>query len=178
MELRLARPSEYAAAGRVIVEAYAVLPGGQLSDDYAAELADVRRRAEEAEVYVAVDEDGDVIGSITLVPDATSPWAELLEADEAGIRMLAVRPMAQGRGLGRALLDVAVRRAADLGRTAVVLHTTPWMPAAQRLYERAGFQRFPERDWTPAPDVPLLAYRLALPAAPLRPDPTAGNLPP
>ncbi|MGH9304117.1 MAG: GNAT family N-acetyltransferase, partial [Acidimicrobiales bacterium] len=96
------------------------------------------------------------------VPDGSSPWAELLEEGEAGIRMLAVLPTAQNRGVGRALLGECVSMASRTNRMALLLHTTPWMSAAQRLYEGAGFDRFPERDWTPVPDVPLLAYRRLL----------------
>jgi hypothetical protein len=36
------------------------------------------------------------------------------------------------------------------------------MRAAHRLYERAGFVRMPERDWSPAPGTTLLAYGLAM----------------
>ena len=36
------------------------------------------------------------------------------------------------------------------------------MRAAHRLYERTGFRRLPERDWSPRPGVQLLAYSLEL----------------
>jgi hypothetical protein len=36
------------------------------------------------------------------------------------------------------------------------------MTAAHRIYERLGFTRIPERDWSPVPGVDLLAYRLDL----------------
>ena len=144
----------------MIVAAYEAIPGGHMTDDYADELSAVARRAAGAEVLVAVTDH--VLGSVTFVPDASSPWAELLEDDEAGIRMLAVLPAAQGRGVGRLLLDACVDRARALGRRAIMLHTTPWMTTAQRMYERAGFVRFEERDWLPVPEVPLLAYRLEL----------------
>src|SRR5579875_523911 len=167
MDVRPVRPHEHGKAGALIVDAYRTLPGGHLSDDYARLLADVARRAQESEVLVAVaraDEagEGEVCGCVTFVPGPTSPWAELLEPGEAGIRMLAVRPDAQGRGAGRALVGACIARARALGCKALVLHTTPWMTAAHRLYEAAGFVRFPARDWVPAPDVPLLAYRLEL----------------
>ncbi|MHB8505403.1 MAG: GNAT family N-acetyltransferase, partial [Acidimicrobiales bacterium] len=71
-------------------------------------------------------------------------------------------PAAQGRGAGSALLDACVERARAAGRTAVFLHSTPWMTAAHRLYARAGFERVPSRDWLPVPEVPLLAFRLAV----------------
>lgn len=162
LHVRLVQPGEHALAGELVVAAYRALPGGHLTDDYAEELADVERRAREAEVLVAVDDDGGVIGCVTFVPDDSSPWAELLEPGEAGIRMLAVDPRAQRRGTGRALLAACIYRAQELGRTALILHTTPWMKAAHRLYETSGFQRLSERDWVPVPGVPLRAYRLDL----------------
>jgi ribosomal protein S18 acetylase RimI-like enzyme len=77
---------------------------------------------------------------------------------EAEIRALAVRPHAQGRGVGRQLLRHVMRRAAGLGITRLVLCTEPTMRPAHRLYEQAGFDRLPDRDWSPAPDVTLLVY--------------------
>jgi ribosomal protein S18 acetylase RimI-like enzyme len=36
------------------------------------------------------------------------------------------------------------------------------MTSAQRLYERLGFRRDPDHDWSPAPDILLLGYVLDL----------------
>ena len=160
VEVRPVKPTEWEMAGRVVVDAYQALDGAHLSDGYAEELADVARRAAQTEVFVAVTPE--LVGCVTFVPDASSPWAELLEPDEAGVRMLGVRPAAQGRGVGRALLDACVGRARTLGRTGLMLHSTPWMQAAHHLYEQEGFVRVPSRDWLPVPDVPLLAFRLDL----------------
>lgn len=147
--------------------AYEALPGAHLSGGYAAELADVRRRSVEAEVLVVLDDRGspspsELVGCVTFVPDASSPWADLLEEGESGMRMLAVAPSAQGRGVGRALAEACMARARQLERKALLLHTTPWMTTAQRLYGLLGFERYPERDWSPLPEVPLLCYRLVL----------------
>ena len=132
-----------------------------MSPGYAALLADVARRCREAEVLVA-DDDGSLVGCVTFVPDASSPWAELLGEGESGVRMLAVRPDAQGRGTGRCLLAACVDRARQLGSQALLLHTTPWMTTAHCLYLSSGFVRFEDRDWLPVPDVPLMAFRLEL----------------
>jgi ribosomal protein S18 acetylase RimI-like enzyme len=161
LDIRPVRPDEYEAAGRLVVAAYRSLPGGHSSDEYDLELAAVGRRAAEADVLVAV-EDGSLVGCVTYVPDPSSPWAELLDEGEAGIRMLAVLPSAQGHGVGRALVETCVARARAAGRSGLMLHTTPWMAAAHHLYESAGFERARQRDWVPVPEVPLLAYRLAL----------------
>ncbi len=67
--------------------------------------------------------------------------------------------MVLGELLTRACLDVA--RAEGVAR--VILSSGTWMRAAHRLYERLGFVRVPERDWSPRPDVRLLAYELVLP---------------
>lgn len=164
MEVRDVRPSEYLAAGAVILAAYRALPGAHLSDGYARELAAVASRAQGAQVIVAV-EGGRVLGTATYVLDPASPYAEFLGPGEVGLRMLAVDPAAQGRGVGAALVAACVARA-RAGRAArLVLHTTPWMEAAHRLYERAGLRRAPERDWAPVPEVPLWAYVLDLRSA-------------
>lgn len=190
-EVRAVLPSEHEAAGAVVVAAYRALPGAATSGGYEATLADVARRAAEAEVLVAVersvsaeptgpvdsyaggsrpqaggrvDNPGPtrVLGCVTYVPDHTCPWAEQVEEGEASIRMLGVDPAAQGRGVGAALVGACVERARSSGAVAVFLHSTPWMRAAHHLYDAAGFVRVPERDWTPAPEVPLLAFRLEL----------------
>ncbi len=156
------RPGEYRRAGQIVVAAYRAIPGGTTSDDYAAELADVAARVGGAEVLVAAVGGTTLLGCVTFVAGPSSPWAEGIEDKEAAIRMLGVDPSAQQRGVGRALVEACVERARCLGREAVLLHTTLWMTAAHRLYERTGFVRVPERDWRPTPSVPLLAYRRAL----------------
>lgn len=163
MKIRQIRAGEHEAAGRVVVAAYRALPGGVTTGGYEGELADVARRAVDAEVLVAVDGPA-VVGCVTFVPDAANPWAEELEDGEASIRMLGVDPVAQGRGIGRSLVEACIESARRLGRGAIFLHSTPWMTTAHELYARVGFVRVPERDWLPVPEVPLLAFRLDLQA--------------
>jgi ribosomal protein S18 acetylase RimI-like enzyme len=83
-------------------------------------------------------------------------------ADEAEIRALAVRPHAQGQGIGADLLRRLIDLAAGKGVRQLVLCTVPQMRQAHRLYERAGFERRPERDWSPTAGTTLLAYSLRL----------------
>jgi ribosomal protein S18 acetylase RimI-like enzyme len=165
MEIRPIRAGEHDEAGRVVLAAYRSLDGADGASDYDAELAAVERRSRQATVVVAAEHDGAasrVLGCVTLVDDPGSPMAEGLERGELGIRMLGVLPSEQGRGIGEQLLRHCIDQARSSGRTAVFLHTTPRMAAAQRLYERLGFERQPARDWTPVPGVSLIAYRLVL----------------
>ena len=136
--------------------------------DYAAALRDVASRAAAAEVLVAVDTDGTVLGSVTNVPDG-GPYGEIARPAEGEFRMLAVDPAAQGRGVGTLLVQACVDRARRRGKERVVLSSGTWMTAAHRIYTRLGFVRAPERDWTPVPGIELAAYALDL-VRPARPD--------
>ncbi|MET8362663.1 GNAT family N-acetyltransferase [Micromonospora sp. NPDC005194] len=162
--VRLADSADFPAVARLTVAAYEA--DGQLKGEhgYGAVLADVSTRAASGEVLVAVDEaTGAVRGSVTFVLPGT-PFAELSGPGEAEFRMLAVDPAAQGRGVGAALAQACVDRAAELGCTAVVICVRAGMAvSAHRLYERLGFVRMPEKDWSPVEGVALLGLRLELP---------------
>jgi hypothetical protein len=55
-----------------------------------------------------------------------------------------------------------VSRARHQGHGRLVLSTQLAMRAAQRQYLAAGFERLPDRDWSPLPGVVLLAFGLRL----------------
>jgi GNAT superfamily N-acetyltransferase len=160
VEVRSLRAGEAEALARLTVAAYTSVPGFDPGEAYLAELADVGRRAAVAVVLVAVDADGAVVGGATYVP-GISPYAEFDDPADAGIRMLAVAPEAQGRGVGAALVRACVARARAEERPRLWLHTTEHMTAARRLYEREGFRRAPDHDWQ-GTDLRLLSYRLDL----------------
>jgi ribosomal protein S18 acetylase RimI-like enzyme len=160
IEIRAARPEEYAPLGELTVAVYQTVDGWTPDDAYVAELADVAPRAELAEVVVALV-GGRLAGGVTYVSDYTNPYAEELRPGESAIRMLAVEPAFQGRGAGRALVEVCIGRAREAGRHALVLHSTPGMTAAHRLYGRLGFVRALDRD-IDTPEVTLIAFTLDL----------------
>jgi GNAT superfamily N-acetyltransferase len=142
IEVRVARPDEFGRVGDLTVAAYRLLPVDHLWGGYDAEILDTSARAERADVLVAVV-DGDVVGSVTFVSDAASPWSEWTETGEVQFRLLAVDAAARGRGVGEALVRACITRA---GRAPIMIHTTPWMDTARRMYDRLGFVRRPDRD--------------------------------
>jgi GNAT superfamily N-acetyltransferase len=158
MEIRLATDAELAAVGELCVGAYAEFLAGDFH--YMATLRDTRVRAEEAELLVAADGDA-LLGTVTFVPDG-GPLGEIATPDEAEFRMLAVDPAARGRGVGLALMRWVVDEAARRGKGGIVCSSLAEMVAAHRIYERLGFRRVPERDWSPVPDVDLLAFARSL----------------
>ena len=102
-----------------------------------------------------------MVGGVTFVADF-GPLAEFEGTDESGMRMLAVDPAAQGRGVGRLLAQACIDRAREDGRARLVLHTTRAMTAAHRLYRGLGFRRVPERDLRTPGGLALEAYVLEL----------------
>jgi len=137
-----------------------------VSPGYVPQLADVAGRADRAELLVARDADGRVVGSVALV--LSGDFGEVTRSpEEAAFRMLAVDPAVRGLGIGEALVRACLTRAEAAGKRRVVLSTGDRMQTAHRLYERLGFTRLPERDWTPVPGIDLWVYALELGAEPV-----------
>ncbi|MBT2406722.1 MULTISPECIES: GNAT family N-acetyltransferase [unclassified Streptomyces] len=161
--IRTAVPDDYAELGDITAQAY--LDDGLLEnnedDAYERALRDVAGRAADAEVLVATL-DGVLLGGVTFAPPG-SRMADIAGPGEAEFRMLTVARAGRGRGAGEALVRACVERAQAIeGVTRLVLSTQAGSPAAHRIYERLGFVRTPERDWSPIPTVPLLTYALEL----------------
>lgn len=160
MEIRPVRPEELEEVGRLTAEVY--LGEGFLleGDRYVLELADTASRTRAAEIWVAVEDEqqvGPILGSVTFCPVGSS-YREIGRDGEGEFRMLAVSPAARGRGVGRALVELCVRRSRALGYVGVRMSSMDRMTSAHRVYERLGFTRAPADDWSPEPGVVLLAY--------------------
>ena len=80
------------------------------------------------------DRDGAIVGSLTLVlfriPTGVRAWIEDVVVDES----------ARGRGVGDALNRFALDRARQAGAKTVDLTSRPSREAANRLYQRIGFE--------------------------------------
>ena len=165
IEIREVRPEEFEEAGHVTAEAYREYARGEDWTQYLEHIADVADRAERTTILGAF-QDGRVLATLTLELDRrVEEVADHLEAHrlpphEAHIRMLGVAPEAQGRGIGRALMDESIRIARERGKTLLTLNTTERMNVAQQMYEHMGFRRMP--DWHVDESFTLLSYQLDL----------------
>jgi ribosomal protein S18 acetylase RimI-like enzyme len=92
-------------------------------------------RSEDSVLFVA-RVDGAVVGALTLacyrIPTALKAWIEDVVVDEA----------ARGHGVGEALSLAAVEEARRRGAKHVSLTSRPKREAANRLYQRIGFERY------------------------------------
>src|SRR5262249_28498830 len=155
--------------GRLLVKAYAALPGmpqPREQPDYYAMLANVAARAAKPAltVFVATDAVGALCGSVDFIDDmrqygSGGPASDVTDA--VGIRLLAVDDAFRGKGMGKALTQFCIARARQLGKTKVVLHTTRAMQTAWTMYEGLGFVRFPEIDFRQG-SLDVFGFRLDL----------------
>ncbi|MET0787036.1 MAG: GNAT family N-acetyltransferase [Paenisporosarcina sp.] len=113
------------------------------------------------ELVVAVL-DGKIVGSVALFPAKTNAYEGYVEElDYPEIRMLAVATDVRGKGVASALISECINRSKAKGFKAIGLHTGEFMKNAMAVYERFGFERYPEFDFEPANDgIIVRAYRL------------------
>lgn len=172
LTIRDARREDLDAVSALLVAAYAqfmplhaeALTAEERSgwDGYRQNIADVWSRAPISSTIVA-ERDVELIGSVNYyAPGQADSVDDAWPNGWASIRLLAVSPRARGLGIGRALMDEALRRARADGATTMGLHTTRLMDVARGMYLRLGFRRVPERDFHPTPDFTVEAYQLNL----------------
>jgi ribosomal protein S18 acetylase RimI-like enzyme len=86
-------------------------------------------------LLIARDENAEIVGSLTLamfrIPTGLRAWIEDVIVDGSQ----------RGKGLGEALTRHALQVAKDAGATTVDLTSRPSREAANRLYQRVGFER-------------------------------------
>lgn len=168
LAIRDARPADRAAIEAVTLaayEQYAVVMPAPLWEAYRQNIVTTLANAKPATQIVA-EKEGALVGSVLLYPaggDMRAPGGgKAMTLAWPEVRLLAVAPTARGSGAGRRLMDECIRRARAAGATALTLHTTDMMRVAMQLYERMGFERAPDLDFSPAPGITVKGYKLGL----------------
>jgi RimJ/RimL family protein N-acetyltransferase len=93
------------------------------------------KRYPHAAVFVAEDEDGRLVGRLSLARDNHPSSHHVADLG------LMIASSHRRRGIGRALLEQATSWARDAGVRKLELHVFPWNEAAIALYESFGFER-------------------------------------
>jgi ribosomal protein S18 acetylase RimI-like enzyme len=127
-QARRARPDDAPALAALAERAYGHYPArigvrpAPLDADYAHAIS-------ADEVWVVDGDGGDLVGLLVLHA----------RPDDLLLDNVAVDPAYQGRGVGRLLLDLAERRARELGLDAIELFTHALMTENQAIYEGRGY---------------------------------------
>jgi ribosomal protein S18 acetylase RimI-like enzyme len=86
-------------------------------------------------LFVARDEQGAIVGMLIMavynISTGLRVWIEDVVVDEK----------ARGKGVGEALCNKAIEEAREIGAKTIELTSRPSREAANRLYQRLGFQR-------------------------------------
>lgn len=164
--IRLARQEDRAAIRALTLAAYAELAGVMAPSAWEG-LDRAVRSGLESEVpgiqRIVAERDGRLQGSVMLYPAASDAYGGAAGiAAWPELRLLAVDRGSRGAGVGRALVEACVARAAAGGAEYLGLHTSASLVAATRLYLRLGFERAPEHDFQPDGAELVEAYRLRL----------------
>lgn len=140
-------PDEVRRVGEITLAAYDA-SGGRITGEYRDWMADPSKRVELATaVLVAVDDaSGNLLGTVTFVLPGDGEFEHPVDEGDAGFRMLAVAPEAQGRGVGDLLIDECIRRARAAGAHRVVITSMRYMTRAHGMYLRRGFVRRADLD--------------------------------
>jgi GNAT superfamily N-acetyltransferase len=169
LEIREIRRDEYEALGQLMINVYSTLDGFPSPDEqpgYYEMLANIGSFNEEKDtkVLVALTAEGKLIGGVVYFEDMArygSGGTATSEENASGFRLLGVDPNSRGAGAGRALSDACIQLARDSGHSQVILHTTQAMRVAWRLYEKLGFERSPDLDFSQE-ELPVFGFRLLL----------------
>lgn len=130
--IRPAVPTDAVTVTRIVTDAYTPYIDriGRAPAPMTVDYADLIDTTDH--VYVATDDDvalDEPIGVLVLVD----------EPDHVFVDAVAVSPHHHGRGLGRALLDVAEQRACDRGLAEIRLYTNAAMTENLSLYPHLGY---------------------------------------
>jgi len=154
--IRNANPDEFEEIGQLMFRTYSQLegfPGVDEHPHYYKMLSNIGSFTEKpsVELLVAVNENNEVLGTVVYIGKMEyygSRGISITEGDCVGFRLLAVSPDARGLGIGKTLCQFCIDRAKLAGAKKMIIHTTKAMSIAWKMYERMGFVRSPELDFS------------------------------
>ena len=140
MQIRPIQQADNAATAKmireVLLEQKAPKTGTAYADPWLEQLYEFYEKPE-SEYFLLVDK-GNVLGGAGIAP---------LDDDETTceLQKMYFQPEVRGRGLGEKMIAKCLDFARENGFRQCYIETLPWMKAAQKLYQRNGFQRIDHR---------------------------------
>ena len=156
-------PADYDRIAEITQRSFLAGPYGHIhaSPERVAYERDSAGRAAAGALLVATDAAGTIVGTASLLRHGES-MTRLARPAEAELRLVATDPLAQGIGIGDALVAASIDEARSWGVLSLVLDTGSLNTRAQRLYLRWGFQRRRDREVLDDGPVVSLVYSFDL----------------
>ncbi|MEX0315989.1 MAG: GNAT family N-acetyltransferase [Allomuricauda sp.] len=85
-------------------------------------------------IYYVVEDEGQIIGCAGVAK------LENYEGNICELQKMYVSPKARGKGVGAKLIAICMEKATEFGFEQCYLETMPYMKAAQKLYNKQGFE--------------------------------------
>ena len=118
--------------------------------------------SEKALATIVAERDHEIVGSVQMFVSSEAAYGRPeLGIHTPIIRLLSVLPSARGQGVATELIIESVKRTIALGAPVLHLHTSDLMQSAVRLYERLGFERAYDKDFSNGENL-VKSYRLSL----------------
>jgi len=116
------------------------------SDDFAASFFDETLTDPAVSIFIA-EENGQALGYVLckLIKRPENPFTFAVRY--LHIDQISVRPAAQGKGVGKALIKRAVVLALDLNLQRIQLDSWGFNVEAHAFFEKIGFEKFNHRFW-------------------------------
>jgi ribosomal protein S18 acetylase RimI-like enzyme len=164
LECRVARPGDDPVIGQLLIKAFEEthkikLPTVETCEMRKKELIDVENRRRHGSVYV-LELGYRIVGTFSLIPPG-SPVTQAWKRDSSNLRCVAIDPHYQGLNFSELLLNKAKEMAQLWKANDIVLHVYQGADGVARLYQRFGFVRTMEGDFS------HLGYRLEAYTLPL-----------
>ena len=167
--IRNAVPSEFEKIGKLMVQVYSQLEGFPTEleqPNYYKMLANIGELTNkpETELLVAISSDEKIMGGVVYFSDMQyygSGGIATKEQNASGFRLLAVDPLARGKGIGKLLINECILKAKDKNHNQVIIHSTMAMQIAWKMYENLGFKRSEDLDFMQG-ELSVFGFRLLL----------------
>lgn len=166
IKIRQALSHEHEAMADITRTAYSEYAGSRSPEYWDRYEQDTRKTilAGSLLARVIAEMDGKIVGSaIICAPYEWKMGAKLVKNPYPEMRLLAVLPDYRNYKIGGELINACEEWVKSQGFDHITLHTTNLMQTAKAMYERRGYERFPEIDFTPSPDFEVLGYKKAIP---------------
>lgn len=132
VQVRLATAADAEQIAKVLFEAFSTFEKFYTPEAFAVVTPSpdqIATRFDEGPQWVAVKSD-EMVGTVSLTTEPEGLY----------IRSMAVRPDAQGLGIGHKLLDALNDHVSESEIERIFLYTTYFVPGAKELYEKHGFK--------------------------------------